>query len=100
MVEEEKSLIPQFPSVDAEKAVLLLYVGALSHTISMAAPFLPIAIYDTIFATKLSSNGRLEAVVTEWPAQGHKSLTADRCSFVLSFFDQMRYFLSLTIPLS
>ena len=62
--------------------------------------YLPIASYGTIFAAKWSSNGGLEAVVSEWLAQGHKGLTAHLCSFYFAFLRQMRYFLSLTIPLS
>ena len=47
--------------------------------------YLPIASYGTIFAAKWSSNGRLEAVVSKWFAQGHKGLTARRCSFCFRF---------------
>ena len=47
--------------------------------------FLPIASYGTIFAAKWSNNSRLEAVVSKWLAQGHKGLTAHRCSFYFCF---------------
>ena len=47
--------------------------------------YLPIASYGTIFAAKCSSNGGLEAVVSKRLAQGHKGLTAHRCSFHLCF---------------
>ena len=54
--------------------------------------YLPIASYRTIFAAKWSSNGELEAVVSKWLAQGHKGLTAHRCSVCFAFLSQMRYF--------
>ena len=52
--------------------------------------YLPIASYGTIFAAKWSSNGGLEAVISKWLAQGHKGLTAHRCSFCFAFLRQMR----------
>ena len=62
--------------------------------------YLPIASYGTIFAAKWSSNGGLEAVVSNRLAQGQKGLTAHRYSFCFALLRQMRYFLSLTMPLS
>ena len=47
--------------------------------------YLPIASHGTIFAAKGAGNGGVEAVVSKSLAQGHKALTAHRCSFCFSF---------------
>ena len=47
--------------------------------------YLLVANYGTIFAAKWSSNGGLEAVVSKLLVQGHKGLTAHRCSFCFAF---------------
>ena len=54
--------------------------------------YLPIASYGTIFAAKWSSNGGLEAVVSKRLAQGHKDLTAHRCSFCFCFSPPSAFF--------
>ena len=58
--------------------------------------YLPIASYGTAFAAKWSSNGGLEAM---WTCS--RSQRSD-CSplLIFVFLRQMRYFLSLTVPLS
>ena len=70
---------------------------------SKSVPFrilTPIASFCAIFAATWSSNGRLQAIISRWLAQGHKSLTANRWSFCFAFLRHMRYFVPLTIPLS
>ena len=56
---------------------------------TFSAPFfryyLHIASYGTIFAAKWSSNGGSKDVVSKRLAQGHKGLTAHRCSFCFFF---------------
>ena len=81
-------------SGEATRGKFCFQVGALFRC------YLPIASFDATFAAKCSSNGGPEAVVSKWLAQGQNVWLLPLLFLFLFFLRQMRYFLSLTKPLS